>query len=42
MDEPFYLGERKWGGRKESGLGRENAEEGVEAYTELKAVTIKL
>jgi phenylacetaldehyde dehydrogenase len=31
-----------WGGMKESGWGRENAEEGVEAYTELKAVTIKL
>jgi phenylacetaldehyde dehydrogenase len=31
-----------WGGFKQSGWGRELAQEGVEAFTELKAVTIKL
>ena len=31
-----------FGGFKESGWGRELGQEGVEAFTELKAVTIKL
>jgi phenylacetaldehyde dehydrogenase len=31
-----------WGGFKQSGWGRELGQEGVEAFTELKAVTIKL
>jgi phenylacetaldehyde dehydrogenase len=31
-----------WGGFKESGWGRELGQEGVEAFTELKAITIKL
>jgi phenylacetaldehyde dehydrogenase len=31
-----------WGGFKESGWGRELGQEGVEAFTELKAVTMKL
>ena len=31
-----------WGGVKESGWGRELGQEGVEAFTELKAITVKL
>lgn len=31
-----------WGGSKESGWGRELGQEGVEAFTELKAITVKL
>ena len=31
-----------WGGFKQSGWGRELGQEGVETFTELKAVTIKL
>jgi phenylacetaldehyde dehydrogenase len=31
-----------WGGFKPSGWGRELGQEGVETFTELKAVTIKL
>jgi phenylacetaldehyde dehydrogenase len=31
-----------WGGFKQSGWGRELGQEGVEAFTEMKAVTIKL
>jgi len=31
-----------WGGVKESGWGRELGQEGVEAFTELKSVTVKL
>ena len=31
-----------WGGFKQSGWGRELGQEGLEAFTELKAVTIKL
>ena len=31
-----------WGGAKESGWGRELGQEGVEAFTELKAVTVKI
>jgi acyl-CoA reductase-like NAD-dependent aldehyde dehydrogenase len=31
-----------WGGFKQSGWGRELGQEGVEAFTELKAVMIKL
>jgi phenylacetaldehyde dehydrogenase len=31
-----------WGGSKESGWGRELGQEGIEAFTELKAITVKL
>jgi phenylacetaldehyde dehydrogenase len=31
-----------WGGTKESGWGRELGQEGIEAFTELKAITVKL
>jgi phenylacetaldehyde dehydrogenase len=31
-----------FGGFKQSGLGREQARQGVEAYTELKSVIVKL
>ena len=31
-----------FGGFKESGLGRENGAEGIEAYTEVKTVTMAL
>jgi phenylacetaldehyde dehydrogenase len=31
-----------WGGFKQSGIGREHARQGIEAYTELKTVVIKL
>jgi phenylacetaldehyde dehydrogenase len=31
-----------WGGVKESGWGRELGQEGIEAFTELKAITVKL
>jgi phenylacetaldehyde dehydrogenase len=31
-----------WGGAKESGWGRELGQEGIEAFTELKAITVKL
>jgi acyl-CoA reductase-like NAD-dependent aldehyde dehydrogenase len=31
-----------WGATKESGWGRELGQEGVEAFTQLKAITVKL
>jgi acyl-CoA reductase-like NAD-dependent aldehyde dehydrogenase len=31
-----------WGGFKQSGWGRELGQEGVETFTELKAITVKL
>jgi phenylacetaldehyde dehydrogenase len=31
-----------FGGYKQSGWGRENGREGVEAYTEIKAVSVAL
>ena len=31
-----------WGGAKQSGWGRELGQEGIEAFTELKAISIKL